>query len=275
MLAYLGPRGSLVGFKCPSSLEITKPRLVNSKVTLGGRVKALYGSRVRREWQVGIGAATPAEVAPLQALSNYLLGAPPWVWIDPWAQVTNLLAPEQSMPGKSNPGTWSGDAVAGGSVDIPGVGRVAESLVGPGPVTFPYFSGALDRFPVIPGKPVTVSVFGSGSGSGTVTLGLFDAGGAGLGTFSTSYTLGSSMKRYKHTLAQVPANAVGATIRATGFSTLALPAATWTKDLAEWSPGNGCRSSITEGLSESILLAVPGAPGLRFSNVKFLVKEVG
>lgn len=275
MLAYLGSKGALVGFKCPSAVDISKPRQVSYKRTLGGRVKAQYGPTVRREWQVGIETSTPAEVAALQGLSGFMFGPPPWVWIDPWAQVTNLLTPEQSMPGVSNPGTWFGDVVAGGAVTIPGLGRITESLVGAGPVTFPYYGGAHDRIPVVPGQPLTVAVYGSGTGTGTVTVGLFDANGAGINTYSTNYSIDGTMRRYKHTMASVPNGAATAYIRATGFATVALPSATWTKDLADWSPGNGCRSAIVEGLSESVQLAVREVAGLRRSGLSFTVKEVG
>ncbi|OIH86030.1 hypothetical protein BLJ79_04335 [Arthrobacter sp. UCD-GKA] len=276
MTTYIGPRGALVGFRCPSTLEISSQRPASYRRTLGGKVKAQYGHPAKREWQASIGSATPAQMAGLTALAEHLYGPPPWVWVDAWAQVTNLLQPAQSMPGAGNPGTWTGDAIAGGAVTLADGTRPVQSLAsGGGAVTFAYTNGAHDRIPVVPGLPFTGAVYGSGSGSGTVTVGFFDAAGAGLGTSSTTYALTGTPRRLHHTVAKAPTGAATAYVRATGFATLALPSATWTADLAEWTTGKGCGLVVVEGFSESVSHAVRDEPGMRRSGVSFTVKEVG
>lgn len=270
MTAYLGPAGSLASFTCPSSVSIDQARPASYRTTLGGRVKAQRGPQQRRAWSVDIGTATPAQVANLQAMAEG--GKPPWVWVEPYAQVTNLLSPAQSV---TMPGTWSGTGVVeGGAVNVGGVmsPRSVSHSTG-GYVDFTFRSaGVADQPAVIPGVPVSVSVYVRGAGD----LGISWRNYAGT-------AISSNQKAYTHgTLSRVsmvnlipPAGAVSAYIWVSGFTQAAMPALTWTPALADWSVGRGCNRVTVDGLSEAVQLAVVADKSLRRSGISFTIREVG
>lgn len=269
MGAWIGPKGGLVEvLQYRGDLSVQADRPSRSLTTLGGRVKVQRGVRARRVWDAGVEGLTPAESASLLSLEAG--GEPPWTWVDPYAQVTNVLTPEQSLV---MPGTWSGtDVVEGGAVTVDGVRspRSVSHSAG-GFVDFTYRSaGEPDQPAVIPGLPVSVSVYVRGSGD--------------LGISWRDYTntpISSNQKSYTHAdMARVsmvnlipPAGAVSAYIWVSGFTQAAMPALTWTKALTAWGPGRGCNRVVVEGLSEAVQQA--SSTGESYSAVSFTIREVG
>lgn len=197
---------------------------------------------------------------------------PPWVWVDPYAQVTNMFSPEQSV---LLPGSWVGaDSYEGGTaVTTDGVFavRTLTSLAG-GSMDFGYRDGVADHPAVVPGTPVTASVFARGAGS--VHLAFLDWAGAVLGAELPAVYSHAGLSRVSVT-ATPPDGAATARLRVTGASQTAMPALTWTSDLAEWSTGHGCNRVVIQGLSESVSYATTSALGLRRTGLNFTVREVG
>lgn len=266
MLAYLGPSGGLVPFKCPSSVEISGERPASYRVTLGGRVKGFRGAKSRRAWSAGIGTATPSEISALQALIEY--GTPPWVWVEPYAMVTNLLHPEQSV---LLPGTWIGSATVGGAGVTADGTRFGRSLIASGNVDLHCRASGYDRLPVVPGVPVSASVYGSGTGY--VRLVWLNSAG---GFISNSDGASSTGTLTRRTIgATPPANAVSAQLVSVGLTQITLPAYTFTKTPAVWSIGRGCNRVSVDGLSEAVQMAVADDPSMRRSSISFTVREVG
>lgn len=269
MTAYLGPAGFLAPFKCPSAVSTDQSRPSSSRTTLGGRVKAQRGPVSRRQWSVDISTATPAQVSNLHAMVE--AGTPPWVWVEPYAQVTNVYSPEQSL---LMPGTFSGAGVVeGGAVNVDGVMAPRSVLHATGgTVDFGYSDGAPDRPAVVPGVPVTVSAYLRGAG--VLGLSWRDWAGAVITESTTAYS-NAVLARVAMANRTPPAGAATVRIWATGAMQAAMPALTWTPDIAAWSIGRGCNRVVVDGLSEAVQLAVVAEPYMRRSGISFTVREVG
>ncbi len=269
MTAYLGPVGSLASFKCPSAVSIDQTRPASYRTTLGGRVKAQRGPLSRRQWSVDISTATPEQVANLHAMVE--AGIPPWVWVEPYAQVTNLLSPEQSV---LMPGTFSGTGVLeGGAVSVGGVMSPRSVLHATGgTVDFGYRTGVPDRPVVVPGVPVSVSAYVRGAG--ILGLSWRDWSGAVISEQTAAYS-NAALARVSMANLTPPAGAATVRVWATGALQAAMPALSWTPVLAPWSIGRGCNRAVVDGLSEAVQLAVIDEPSLRRSGISFTVREVG
>ncbi|GAA1110472.1 hypothetical protein HNR24_000378 [Nesterenkonia jeotgali] len=269
MTAYLGPAGGLVPFRCPSAVSITTERAQSFKTTLGGRVKVQRGPVTRRQWQVELGSATPQELANLQALVE--AGTPPWVWVEPYAQVTNLFTPEQSTLA---PGTWSGNgATEGGAVAVADA-MAPRSIMHPsgGAITLGLRFGSADRPPVRPGVPLSVSA--AVRGSGVLTAHWHNWQGSAIGSATKSFSY-SEMGRALLENINPPAAAQSVRVVVTGAQQVAMPCLTWTPDAPPWSMGRGCTRAVEDGLSEAVQAAVRDAPSMRRSSLSFTVREVG
>lgn len=269
MDAFLGSGGILVPFKCPSDVGITSDRPSTYRTTLGGRVKAQRGPASRRQWSVDLSTATPAQVANLQALVEG--GKPPWVWVEPYAQVTNLLSPEQSVLA---PGTWAGAGVVQGGAVLTADGvytpRTLQHATG-GTMDFAYRAGSPDRPPVSPGLPVAWSLHLRGQG--LLRLSFRDWAGQIISDRNTAY---NNIALTKTTYTSVaPPGAAAVHLSATGALEAALPVLSWTVDAPAWSIGRGCNRVSSDGLSEAVQLAVRDAPDMRRSSISFTLTEVG
>lgn len=269
MSAYLGPAGGLVPFRCPSAVGINTDRAQSFKTTLAGRVKVQQGPVTRRQWQVELGSATPQEIANLQALVE--AGTPPWVWVEPYAQVTNLFTPEQSTLAS---GTWSGSGMSeAGAVTVGGIQspRSVAHADG-GRVTLGFRDGVAARPPVVPGVPVSVSAYVRGAGWLVVSWRGWDGGE--LSSEPVSYDH-AAMRRVSLTNRTPPAGAASAEVSISGMRQAAMPCLSWTSEAPAWSIGRGCTRAVAEGLSESVQSAVRDLPYRRRSALSFTVREVG
>lgn len=266
MSAYLGPAGGLVPFLCPSAVGISTDRAMSYWTTLVGRVKVQRGPAARRQWSVDIGSATPGELANLQALEQ--TGTPPWIWVEPYAQVTNLLTPDQSTLA---PGTWSSStgATQGGPVTVDGV-VVPRSVVAVNGGNID--AGFNARPPVVRGVPVSASAYVRGVGS--LVLQWRDWNDASLGSFTQAFDH-DVMTQVKIDGRNPPVGAVTARLLINGLRQAAMPAVTWTTTAPDWAMGRGCTKAVVEGLSESVQHAVRDHDHLRLSGLSFTVREVG
>ena len=267
MAVYAGTVGSLVALECESRLSQAAARSMSTMTTLGGRVIAQLGQAQRRRWQVTVDNSDQTEVGKLAMMLDAL--PQPWVWLDSWAQVTNLLTPDQS--------SWRAysypSATVGSLVDLEG-GGVAVSLNDP---TSPTRGFAFD-VPAVPGVPFTASVHArpkTTGGSVTVRVSWQDAAGAIITSNSGSRVCAPSGPWTRVTVtATPPAGAVKCYLVATNHIALAAPAVTFTDQAMAWGHGAGCTAAVLPGLSLDVLTAWQ-QPGGQRASYSFDVIEVG
>ena len=268
MTAYLGPAGNLVGFACPSEEQIEQADNVSTEVTLGGVRKAQYGQRAPRAWQVGISTATPEQISGLTGLLRGLYGPPPWVYVGPWAQVSNLLDPASSM---LLPGSWAGFGAAGGPITLADGTRPNYHILNStgGEIRLP-------AVPAFPGVDVTGSVYAAGEVEFTASLDFKDRAGGNIVSRSVRFNqaVGLDLQRSALT-ATAPAGAVAVMLRLNGALRAALPAVTWTPEAEAWQAGEGAPKVVARGMSKAVQLAVRQEKSMRRVSASFTLEEVG
>lgn len=236
---------------------------------MGGRIKVQRSKVTRRTWSVDVATASPAELASLMALHQG--GTPPWVYADPYAQVTNMYTPEQSL---LMPGTWDPSVafVEAGAVTVGDLVLPRSVTIGSAnTIRFGYTSGVKVSPAALPGIRVTGSAYLKGNGSLVLTY--QDSSNVSLGSASVGYN--------NSTLARVsvggvpPAGTASVQLNASGCTLAAGPAVTWTDSVAAWSIGRGCSSALTEGLAEAVQIAVREEDYLRRSQISFTIREIG
>jgi hypothetical protein len=271
-MAWIGPIGGLVEVRCPAALAPSTSRPTSYRTTLGGVRKAQVSQRTQHGQQVALSFTRPQDVANLYAIVEGEFGAGPFWWVDPWATHTNLLAPRASM---LEVGTWSTDGVVveSGAVALPGGGCAGRSLslANPaGTVFFPRYAGGSDNVPVLPGKPVTGSVYALGS-TVTVRVQWLDAAGTAAGSVSAQTSSPAGLTRCSVT-AVPPSNAVACYVAVTGASILARPAVTWTDGVLPWHVGQGMPRVVIDAVAGDVVAAWDGLQG---QTATFAVTEVG
>lgn len=271
MSAWIGPRGSLVEFvKYKSDLSVAPADRSTFRLTLGGRRKEQRGPRGRREWSVSV-EADSRESAGISALVDGFFGAPPWVWVDPYARVTNLLSPGAAV---LNAGSYAGTGVTlgGAGVTSDGLrfGRSVNVTAG-NAILFGYRDNQADYFPVVGGTQFAASFYGSGAGNARVDW--FDANGVFISTVNGASSSGSWTRRT--VTGTAPTNAAGGQLRSNGVSTGTLPCVTWTASVQPWAHGRGCNRVTVDGLSEAVQFASATDPSMRRSSISFTVVELG
>lgn len=268
MPAYLGPAGSLVEFLSGPS-TVSEERPTSFRTTMGGRVKTQRGKIARRTWSVDASTASPAQLASLMALLQG--GTPPWVYADPYAQVTNMYTPEQSV---LMPGTWDPSVafIEAGAVTVGGLTLPRSvSIASANTIRFGFTSGIKESPAAIPNVRVTGSAYLRGNGSLVLTY--QDNSNASLGSATVGYNT-STLTRVS-VGGVPPAGTASVQLNASGCLQAAGPSVTWTESAADWSVGRGCPRSVTEGLAEAVQIAVREADYLRRSQISFNVREIG
>lgn len=271
MSVYLGSLGRLVELRCPSSQAVGVDDGTTFEMTLEGVVQAqVRPVRVRRSWGLGVGAGTPADIANILAFSAGEFGNGPFVWVSADAPVTNLLTPDVSVCGES---AVVGATVAqGGPLNLPGGGVAGRSLLNSNTAQNMYFGSAI--VPVIPGQPVTGSAYVVGAGS-KVGLNFHDAAGAYItNALSTGTGTAGATTRLSVT-ATAPANAASCVPFGQSTTQGARPAVTWTTQVFDWQPGEGCTKAILSGLSRDLVLALRDPSSGRYSNLSCTITELG
>lgn len=202
-----------------------------------------------RTWQVDSTALTSEQAGALQELAEGAWGLGPFIFIPCPAHATNVLTPGQSLlEGVAN----------GGPVALPGGSTAPRSVVGGATVTL------ADKVPVIPGKPVTVSLYMAG---GSATVSFKTLTGSTVGSRPLVPT-GDLMQRVTVTAPSVPATARYATITATGYTALARPQLSWTSEPVPWEVGGGVAQVVIQNSSPTPLRG-------GWSNISMQIVEVG
>lgn len=275
MSAFLGPRGGLVEFKCPSAESVQFAERSSFRSTLGGRVVEQRGPRPRRVWSVSVDAATPDQIAGLESL--YLLNpSGDWWFLPPDALSVNMLTPAESL---LMPGTYQPAASEGGPSIADDGFRIPSTVLVPAS-TSAYLgigdSASVRRgVPVIAGRTYTASVYGNGSG-GTVSMVFRNSSDVTISTVNSEPM--TSARARRSVTAVAPVGAVEVLLRFNSASTavrFGAPALTAGAGLTGWGVGRGCRSSSVDGLSAAVTHAVQGIAGLNLADYSFTVQEVG
>lgn len=270
MLTYIGPLGGLVPLWGVNSLSINTERKSRELVTATGRRKVQRSSISRREWSVSTNElAKPEELAGLQDLE--LGSTPPWTWVDPYAQVTNMLSPEQSV---LMPGTWSGSAFleGGSAVGSDGVYSARSVSSGfPNTVIFGYRDGVRDDAAAIAGMPVCGSAYARGAGR--IRIYFYNFAGNQISNFSQGFN--NTLLSRVSIIRTAPVETASVRIALESVTRAAMPAITWSGSLLPWAVGHGCNRVIASGLSESITQAMSELNGRRRASLSFTVREVG
>lgn len=266
--AYIGRIGALmpvVQSRGSSSLEVERKSTQHQ--LLSGAFRVQVAPVTNHKWSCSVPLAFANEHAGVKALVYSEPSAPPlFVPVD--APASNVLSAERSQPGSF--GGWGGDGTQISGVDVPGVGVVRGVRSAGGLVTFGGFST-----PVVPGKPVTASVYLGRvrSGYAAVTVTVFAADGSSVATRSTQVIVGPDINRGHVTINQVPARGAYVQVRVTGANTIACPAVTWTDHPMPWVPGLLAPTVYVGGWSSDLKVLDP-TTGEPVESISFDVMEV-
>lgn len=276
---WIGPPGNLYPLKdYVGVLEVTDEDTTRTTPLLGGgRQVAVSRTRPLRSWRVTIPGAHFDEVANLRELLTATM--PPYSWVDPMAQVTNVLTPEQSVLKATSPalgfsGAWPISGTGGTEFATvtrtnpsAAFGNIAPVTIGPGPIP-PWWAG----------RKVTVSSYlaTSRSAGAYVVLQWLNAAGAPVGSAVTGNAV-TGMDGLRRSVATGTPPPGAATFRFTNnyAEVIGRPAATWTDEAVEWDAGNGATQVYVGEVSRSTEYAAPGDRSLRRVDVSFEVKEAG
>lgn len=262
MPSYLGPHGQLVEFKSPKMPAVEPAERSSFRSTMGGGLVEFRAPRGMRTWNLSLELAPASQVAQLAALVDGFFGKPPWVFVEASAQVNNLFHPDAAI---LDEGTWDGPGTTQGGAGVTADGLMfgrSVRIAAGGFALFGYRRKVQDYFPVLPGKPVTVSYYGIGTGAPRIDF--FTASGVFISAANGVTASGTWTRRT--ITATPPANAARGELRvaATTEHTATLPAITWTATVNPWSHGEGCNTVTVDNLPKAIQLYT-GPTGQRAS----------
>lgn len=269
-MMYLGIPGRMIGLKCPTRLNVSAAGRHSFATTLGGAVKAQVGPPGRRTWGVGLGQlTTPSEVGALEAFAQGAWGSGPWWFIPADAPVTNLLPPAAAScdPAAINVFT-DGQMLGSPPLDLGADGFAARSVW----KTSDGFTTIGPAVPVLPGVPVTGAAWIGGGGR--VQLAFVDADGAQIGA---AHSAPPTATPDRVVVTATPTEgAVAVRLRVTdGATAIARPTLTWTDQVYEWADGQGCPKAVVHSVDRDVTKAWENPSTGKWSDVSFVVQEVG
>lgn len=210
----------------------------------------------KRSWNVEI-IGDSATISAVTALHDGAFGNGPFVFITETAALTNLLTPAQSLlAGVSN----------GGPITVANGSRAAGSASGGAQVVI------ADRVPVVPGRPVTVSV--DASGATELIVQPQSVTGANAGAAKVEKASGNLMQRVHATIPVVPATARYVKVSVRGYLQVAQPQVRLAHKPARWVPGAGAHSVVLGDLSCSPLV-FDESTGEMWGSMSLKILEVG
>lgn len=267
-MEYLGSLGRMVGLSCPSSERVqSAPRYVTS-MTVEGRRRAQVRPASPRTWDIGLGLASPQELATLSAFVSGAWGAGPFHWVPVQAWKHNLLTPREAMmlDRRSN-GLWA----EGGPVIATDGTLAPRSMLSDRTETW---DTLFVDIPCIPGVPVTWSadVAGDGSSAPGIASAFYTAAPEQIGVGLMMYGSPTAGLQRVSQLRVPPENAVSMRV-GIPFQTkrITRPQVTWTDHPVPFAPGHGCRSAVIDAASEDLIAANSFGT---WSSTSFTVMEV-
>lgn len=272
MVAYLGSPGNLIRVHDPADQSKDSQRPARYMSTIGGTTFAQVGPRTKRTWDVRLPRiSTPAEVATWQAFVEGEFGNGPWWFVPEMAASTNLLSPRGSLLDTRIPQDGVTD---GGRMVLPDGGVAGRSAVVEfGNRFFPWVD-SYEFVPVIPGLPVTGSVWVDGPVGVRMRIRFYNADGEPLRTYGDAHKQSSEVERlHLSDVAQEGEFLVLVLVdHPDQVFRVARPAISWTADAVPWSVGAGAPKVHIAGMSEDVTLAVPGR---EMVGASLTVREVG
>lgn len=239
---------------------------------LGGGVRArIPRARASRKWKVDIPSVYPQDVAGLRHLLAATVG--PYVWVDPWSRVTNMLTPEEStLASLVSPSQLAQGGGGWRLVGLEGYQTAAATRSNPtqGSVTV----GTAPVPPATVGVPVTASAWiaSSRTGGGRVSLQWLSGSGSVMSTVTGNFVSGMDGLRRSTATGVAPWGATSARVYVQYADVLSMPAITWTDGATPWDVGNGTRKVLVGGVSRSIRQASQAS---RLHDFSFTITEVG
>lgn len=271
MGAFLGSIGSLVElsqFAEEQSVDMGgEPSFFDALDGTRTMYVAPTYARVLRQWSVSMTDARPTHAAAFQALCMGAAGTGPFVFVDPLAQVTNLLTPRQSLV---DAGTYLTAQATPTRTSVPILGSL------PGLQVTGTALQLATGTPVLPGRPVSALLWVKSAKNVDLSMQFSDAKGTWL-TSPTRRVETPAAGAWASVSAVPGAGAAQVYIRVTvnGPTEVAAPSITWTATSPTWSPGRGARQVGIHGLKESFRQASPSDPGKRRLTYSATITEVG
>lgn len=270
MSAFLGTLGRLIPIYSNPSMKVSGIPARSFQTTLEGRVKAQVRPVGRRVWSLSAAYASPGELAALLDFANGVWGNGPFAWVPPTAPAINMLTPEVASCGPD--AVRAAAVTAVGPLLLPDGSWAGRSLANSVPASWLMFGPS--TVPVVPGTQVTASAYLVGAGS-KAGVQFFNAAGSPITQFtSTASGVAGTATRLSVT-ATVPELAVACVVYGSSATQGASPALTWTPQVNEWGPGEGCSKAIVEAVDRTALTGSTLPSGRRDSNLSFTIREVG
>lgn len=191
-----------------------------------------------REWGVDLGLLDAREMAVLDEFVQGAWGPGPFRWVSCAAHDSNVLTPGQSILASLDAGTGM-DTASGWS---------PRSVLGPARVVL------AERVPVIPGKPVTVTV--ETTGAATLTV-VFRNGVGGVVSTQTRAATGTLAQRLIYSAPSVLSTARTVDVEVSGHVRASRPQVSWTRETRPWVPGRGAEQVIIQSGSSDPLVINP------------------
>lgn len=270
MSAYLGTLGRLIPIYSNPSMKVSGIPARSFQTTLEGRVKVQVKSVARRSWDLSAAYASPSEVAALMDFAMGAWGNGPFVWVPPTAPSINLLSPEVASCGPAASVSVAVSVV--GPLLLADGSWAGRSLANSAPASAMYFGPA--NVPVVSGSNVTASAYLVGAGSKCGVQFYTAAGGFISSAVSAASGMTGTAIRLSVT-ATVPATAATCVVYGATSTAGARPALTWTDQVNEWGPGEGCDKAIVEAVDRTALTGHTALNGRRDSDISFTIREVG
>ena len=224
--------------------------------------------RQPRSWDITLENSLVTEIGALHELATGLTG--PFMLVDPWAQVTNVLPVEASTVSASGLPRVGGYDLADG-------GHVATAAHNPDATSNPMdarvWAGA---GPVLPGRKVTAGLYLGSAFDAYVQLMFVDANNGPISWVDGGTVTGVDRLRRSTVTGTAPVNAVAAYVLGIRAQYLAQASLTWTDAPTEWGIGGLAQQCVIEEVGDDIHYAVPGPrASMRRLSTSFRVSEVG
>lgn len=231
---WIGPHGGMVPIRAAQSVSHSAeaPMRYYDTVT-GGRRAQRLSARPLREWSFAHTAVSIGEADRLRALRDGTYGKGPFSLVSTEAQISNVLTPEQASMATPMSALIQPD----GPVRI-GDNYFPASAIAEIPTSWQPLA---DNVPVIPGVPVTVSIWAMGEGSRAPILTVVWRSGTELDPESQTVTGTNSglwQRLVWHGTPPPGVDSIRFGVR-TGTKYIAAPQVTWTRQAVHWAAGHG------------------------------------
>lgn len=261
MSSYLGPLGGMIRLPCVSEIRAERESRYRVSTSVEGVATAqLLPRPLPRSWAVSSDIEDPGMLDVIEAFSLGLYGRGPFTFVSCDAARLNVLTPAQSALTRTGP-----EFALTGPVTVQG-----QPLPVSASVSVPSSWRGLVDVPVVPGTPVTASVWvQSATGAPIITTAFFQ-GASMTGTNSVTGANGGMWQRLSWSgVAPAGASQLRLGVRSS-VTAVAGPQVTWTRQPVPYAMGRGAESVIIESAS-SVPIYLPGP----YSSGSYTVREVG